>query len=149
MGNNIATVGWPACGEQDVLERVNGPGVNGPGTSDWSVFSIHYPIPNGSGGSSAIFNFGNSGQTAAQWHTYGMIWSPNRISYYVDDYTQPFYTFTPASLTLPGSVWPFDNGQSNFILLNLAIGGSYPGPPDNTTPFPSEMLIDYVRIYTN
>ncbi len=61
---------------------------------------------------------------------------------------QPYATFTPSSLTA-GMVWPFDAGQSNFIILNLAIGGNWPGPPDNTTPWPSEMLVDYVRIYTN
>jgi beta-glucanase (GH16 family) len=79
-----------------------------------------------------------------------MIWKPGSVSYYVDDPLNPYATFTPASLNaLPGANWPFDGGQSNFILLNLAIGGSWPGPPDNTTPFPSEMLVDYVRIYTN
>jgi beta-glucanase (GH16 family) len=50
---------------------------------------------------------------------------------------------------LTGAVWPFDAGQSNFILLNLAIGGDWPGPPNAATPFPSEMLVDYVRVYTN
>jgi hypothetical protein len=48
-----------------------------------------------------------------------------------------------------GAVWPFDAGQSDFIILNLAIGGDYPGPPNSSTPFPSEMLVDYVRVYTN
>jgi beta-glucanase (GH16 family) len=48
-----------------------------------------------------------------------------------------------------GAVWPFDAGQGNFIILNLAIGGDYPGPPNSSTPFPSEMLLDYVRVYTN
>ena len=65
--------------------------------------------------------------------------------------TQPTYyaTFTPADVTGVGVVWPFDAGQANFIILNLAIGGDYPGPPDSSTPWPSQMLIDYVRIYTN
>lgn len=72
------------------------------------------------------------------------------MAYYVDDYTHPYATYTPTSLNgLSGPVWPFDAGQSNFIILNMAIGGSWPGPPDSSTPFPSEMLVDYVRIYTN
>jgi beta-glucanase (GH16 family) len=79
-----------------------------------------------------------------------MIWSKGSVSYYIDDPATPYATFTPTSLTsLSGAVWPFDDGQSNFIILNLAIGGGYPGPPDSTTPFPSEMRVDYVRIYTN
>ena len=144
MGNNIANVNWPACGEQDVLERVNAAA-----TPDWNLGSIHGTGFTGGTGLGTFYDF-PSGQTAAQWHSYGMIWSKGSVAYYVDDPTQPYVTYTNASLGgLSGAVWPFDAGQSNFILLNLAIGGDYPGPPDSSTPFPSEMLVDYVRIYTN
>jgi beta-glucanase (GH16 family) len=144
MGNNIATVNWPACGEQDVLERVNAAL-----SPDWNSGSIHGTGFTGGTGLGTLYYFPGS-ETTALWHTYGMIWSPGSVAYYVDDPTHPYTTFTPMSLNgLSGSVWPFDAGQSNFILLNLAIGGDYPGPPDATTPFPSEMLVDYVRIYTN
>jgi beta-glucanase (GH16 family) len=143
MGNNIATVNWPACGEQDVLERVNAAG-----NPDWNAGSIHGTGFTG-GNLGTQYHF-PAGQTAAQWHIYGMIWSPGSVKYYVDDPTQPYASFTPSSLSgLSGAVWPFDGGQSDFIILNLAIGGSWPGPPNGTTPFPSEMLVDYVRIYTN
>jgi beta-glucanase (GH16 family) len=143
MGNNIDTVNWPACGEMDVLERVNAVL-----TPDWNEGSIH---GTGFTGSNLGTQYGfPSGQTAAEWHTYGMIWSKGSVAYYVDDPTQPYVTYTTASLSgLSGAVWPFDAGQSNFILLNLAIGGSWPGAPDASTPFPSQMLVDYVRIYTN
>jgi beta-glucanase (GH16 family) len=144
MGNNIATVNWPACGEQDVLERVNAAA-----TPDWNSGSVHGTGFTGTTGLGTLFNF-PSGETASQWHTYGMIWAPGSVAYYVDDPTHPYATFTPASLTsLSGAVWPFDSGQSNFIILNLAIGGDWPGAPNSSTPFPSEMLVDYVRIYTN
>jgi len=143
MGNNIATVNWPACGEMDVLERVNAAG-----NPDWNAGSIHGPGLTGSN-IGTTYNF-PSGQTAAQWHTYGMIWSPSSVKYYIDDPTHPYATFTPSSISgLSGATWPFDGGQSNFIIMNLAIGGSWPGSPNGTTPFPSEMLVDYVRIYTN
>jgi len=144
LGNNIATVNWPACGEQDVLERVNA------ATSpDWNAGSIHGTGFTGSN-LGTTYNF-PSGETAGSaFHTYGMIWSPGSVAYYVDTPTQPYVTYTPSSLnSLSGAVWPFDSGQSNFIILNLAIGGDYPGPPNSTTVFPSEMLVDYVRIYTN
>lgn len=143
MGNNIATVNWPACGEMDVLERVNAAA-----SPDWNEGSIHGP---GFTGTSigTVFDF-PSGQTAAGWHTYGMIWSAGSIAYYVDDPTHPYVTYTPSNLVgLSGASWPFDAGQSNFIILNLAVGGAWPGSPSSSTPFPSEMLIDYVRIYTN
>ncbi len=145
LGNNIGNVNWPACGEQDVLERVNAAG-----TPDWNEGSVHGTGFTGGTGLGTQYNF-PAGQTAAQWHTYGMMWSKGSVAYYVDDPTHPYVTYTTASLTPlnDGAVWPFDAGQSNFIILNLAIGGSWPGPPDSSTPFPSEMLVDYVRVYTN
>ncbi len=143
MGNNIATVNWPASGEMDILERVNTaqtPDINngsihGPGFTGANLGTV-YPFP--------------GGETAADWHTYGMIWKPGSVAYYVDDPTHPYVTYTTASLSgLSGAVWPFDAGQSNFLLINLAVGGSWPGSPDGTTVFPSELDVDYVRIYTN
>ena len=144
LGNNITTVAWPACGEQDVMERVNGAS-----TPDWNEGSIHGTGFTGSSGLGTLYHF-PSGQTAAGWHTYGMIWSNGTVAFYVDDPSQPYVTYTTSSIQgFNGAVWPFDAGQSNFIILNLAIGGDWPGPPNGSTPFPSEMLIDYVRVYTN
>ena len=144
LGNNVKTVEWPACGEQDVLERVNAAK-----SPDWNEGSVHGVGFTGGVGLGTIFNF-PSGQTAAGWHTYGMIWTQGSVAYYIDDPAHPYVTYTTSSLkSLTGSVWPFDSGQSNFILLNLAIGGDWPGAPDSTTSFPSQMLIDYVRVYTN
>jgi beta-glucanase (GH16 family) len=142
MGNSITTVNWPACGEQDVMERVDAAA-----SPDWNAGSIHGTGFTGSN-IGTRFDF-PAGQTAATWHTYGMIWSKGSVSYYVDNPAQPYVTFTPASIAgFSGSVWPFDFGNE-FILLNLAVGGQFPGSPDATTPFPSGMLVDYVRIYTN
>ncbi len=150
LGNNIATVSWPACGEMDVLERVDAAT-----TPDNNQGSIHGTGFTGGTGLGTQYQF-PSGQTAATFHYYGMIWSPGSVSYYVSDTPNPanpnlYATYTPASLTPlnDGAIWPFDTGQANFIILNLAVGGSYPGSPNSNTPFPSEMLVDYVRIYTN
>lgn len=144
LGNSIARVNWPACGEQDVLERVNE--ATDP---DWNSAAIHGTGFIGGTGLGNLYYFSN-GETAAQWHTYGMIWANGNVEYYIDDPSSIYASFTPASLNgLSGAVWPFDNGQSNFLILNLAIGGDWPGPPDISTPFPSEMLVDYVKIYTN
>jgi hypothetical protein len=61
----------------------------------------------------------------------------------------PYVTDTPSSISgFSGAVWPFDAGPS-FIILNLAVGGSWPKNPNPSTPFPSTMLVDYVRVYTN
>lgn len=143
LGNNIATVNWPASGEMDVLERVNAAG-----NPDWNKGSIHGPGFTGNN-LGTTYDF-PSGQNAAGWHTYGMIWKPGSVSYYVDDPTNPYVTYTPASInSLAGATWPFDSGQSAFLILNVAVGGSWPGNPNQTTVFPSSLLIDYVRIYTN
>jgi len=143
MGNNVATVNWPASGEMDILERVNAAQ-----TPDINNGSIHGTGFTGSN-LGTVYQF-PAGETAADWHTYGMIWKPGSVAYYVDDPTHPYVTYTTSSLSgLPGAVWPFDAGQSNFLLINLAVGGVWPGSPDGTTVFPSELDVDYVRIYTN
>ncbi len=157
LGNNISIVNWPACGEQDVLERVNGPGSSpsgsqaapAPGTPDWNEGSVHGTGFTGGTGLGTVYNF-PSGQTAAGWHTYGMIWSPGTVAYYIDSPSNIYATYTTGSLSgLAGASWPFDAGQANFIILNLAVGGDWPGAPTASTPFPSQMLVDYVRVYTN
>ena len=142
LGNNYATVNWPACGEMDVQERVNAASL-----PDWTTGSIHGT--GFTGGNLGTTYYFPSGQTAAEWHTYGMIWNPNSVSYYVDDPTNPYVTYHASSISgFGGSVWPFDNG-ANWVILSLGIGGTYPGPPNDSTPFPSETLIDYVRVYAN
>ncbi len=143
MGNNLATINWPACGEMDVMERVGAAGA-----PDWNAGSIHGPGFTGTN-LGTLYHF-PSGQTASTWRTYGMIWTKGSVSFYVDDPTKPYATYTPSSLSgLTGAAWPFDAGQANFIILNLAVGGSWPGPPSSGTPFPSEMQVAYVRIYTD
>ena len=140
LGNTVSTAGWPASGEQDVMERVDAAK-----TPDWNMGSVHGPGFTGTPiGQRYEFP---SGVTAATWHTYGMIWKPGSVSYYVDDASKPYATFGTESLAkYPGATWPFD-GPANFILLNLAVGGQWPGNPDAATPFPSQILVDYVRIY--
>jgi beta-glucanase (GH16 family) len=145
LGNNINSAGWPACGEQDIMERVNAAL-----TPDWNEGSVHGTGFTGDVGLGTKFYF-PAGQTAAGWHTYGIIWKKNSIAYYVDDPANPYVTYTnPGSLTrLNGAIWPFDSGNSAFLLLNLAVGGDWPGNPNATTAFPAELLVDYVRFYAN
>ena len=141
LGNNIVSDQWPACGEIDIQERVNAAG-----NPDWNAGSIH-----GTGFTGA--NLGTqyhfpTGQTAAGWHTYGMIWKPGSIQFYIDDPANIYASYTLASLVnLPGAAWPFDSGNALFLIVNLAVGGSWPGSPAGGTPFPSQTLVDYVRVY--
>jgi len=141
LGNNEPIAGWPASGEIDIQERVNAAG-----TPDWNEGSVHGPGFTGANlGTEYHFP---SGQTAGGFHTYGLIWSPGKVQFYLDSPANIYATYTPASLTsLKGAAWPFDSGNAEFILLNLAVGGTWPGLPNSSTPFPSEMLVDYVRVF--
>jgi beta-glucanase (GH16 family) len=78
-----------------------------------------------------------------------MIWTSGMVQYYIDSPANVYATYTPASLKeQPGAVWPFDSGDGSFVILNLAVGGNFPGSPNGTTTYPAEMLVDYVRVYT-
>jgi beta-glucanase (GH16 family) len=152
LGNNIATINWPACGELDVMEHINGNNsptyVGGPAPGyDWIAGSVH----GGTSGANELNGtqeYHPAGFSAADWHTYGMTWTKGQIQFYVDDPSKPYATFTSTNGSFNASTWPFDAGPQ-FVILNLAIGGSWPGNPDSTTVFPGNMLVDYVRIYTN
>jgi beta-glucanase (GH16 family) len=146
LGDNIATTPWPACGELDVMEHIDGSNTpfGGTGTApgyDWYQSSIHGTGLNGG----TPYHVAATPYSAAAWHTYGMIWSKGQIQYYLDTPSNIYETFTPSS---QAGTWPFDSGPE-FILLNLAVGGDWPGAPDATTVFPSSMVVDYVRIYAN
>lgn len=138
LGSNIATVNWPACGEQDIMEHINAP------VPDWVAGSLHGTNLNLTQDYPAT-----AGQTfsASDWHAYGMIWTKGQIQYYVDSPSNVYATYTPSSQS--SGTWPFDTGSGAFIILNLAVGGNWPGSPNGATPFPSQLLVDYVRIYTN
>jgi beta-glucanase (GH16 family) len=148
LGNNITTLSWPACGELDVMEHIDGsnpPFYAGaqPAGYDWIAGSVH-------GGTTSAHldgtqKYNPQGFSATAWHTYGMIWTKGQVQFYVDDPANVYATFTPATF---GNPWPFDAGPQ-FIILNLAIGGDWPGNPDATTVFPADMQVDYVRIYSN
>lgn len=142
LGNNINQVGWPGCGEMDVMEHINAP------VPDWVAGTLHMTGASGASGPTAHYSAAAASFSASDWHAYGMIWKKGLVQYYVDTPSNVYATFNAAALPA-GAVWPFDSGQARFILLNLAVGGSWPGSPDNSTVFPAEMLVDYVRVYAN
>ncbi len=134
LGDNIATVDWPACGEIDIMENI--------GKRPSTVYgSIHAPR----GDLTNSFSLPNDQKLASAFHTYGIIWSPQLLQFYIDSPTNIFATYTPADFPKTAG-WPFDSGKF-FIILNVAVGGKWPGNPDATSIFPQEMLVDYVRVY--
>ena len=140
LGDNIFSgTNWPACGEADMMENVPqlGPTV--------TQSSLNGPNYNGRSSIFAKYNFPTPQRIDTAYHTYGIIWGPDLIQYYVDDPAHPFASFTPANLPRRGT-WVY-NDHPFFMLLNLAVGGDWPGPPDSTTPNPANMYVDYVRVF--
>ncbi len=134
LGDNITTVDWPACGEIDIMENIGKlPSI--------AYGSIHAPEVN----LTKSYTLPNGEKLASAFHIYGVIWSPGRMEFYVDSPDNIFATYTLDGLPKNAS-WPFDKGKF-FLILNLAVGGKWPGNPDATTKFPQEMLVDYVRVY--
>jgi beta-glucanase (GH16 family) len=146
LGTNISgpnAVGWPSCGEQDYMENVPlSPGGLGPNVI---ASTLHGNSTNGAYGLGGRYTLANNSDVTGM-HAYGAIWSPGMVQFYVDDPTQVFFVGTASDMK-SGQTWAFEHPF--FLLLNLAIGGdgSWPGPPDATTPSPALMTVDYVRIY--
>jgi beta-glucanase (GH16 family) len=136
LGENIAPDGWPKCGEIDIMENIGKePGINhgslhGPGsTSATSDLTATIALPAGKKLSDAF-------------HIYAAEWEPGTIRFYLDK--KLYATFNPAQWPA-GGTWVFDH--SFFLILNVAVGGDWPGSPDATSAFPQKMLVDYVRVY--
>jgi beta-glucanase (GH16 family) len=134
LGADIGTLGWPECGEIDIMEyrgqspsiaqgALHGPGYSG-GSSIWRQYVL-----TGSG-----FN--------EDFHVFGVEWESDRITWYIDD--TKYFSVTRADVTGRGD-WVFDH--TFFIILNVAVGGDFVGSPDEATVFPQTMLIDWVRVY--
>jgi beta-glucanase (GH16 family) len=99
--------------------------------------------PGYSGGQSLYGSFNRSGSGFNEgFHVFAVEWTPNAITWYVDN-----QAYMPKSSSdLPsGAPWVFDHPF--FIILNVAVGGNYVGPPDGTTEFPQTMLVDWVRVH--
>lgn len=132
LGSNISTAGWPQCGEIDIMENLGD-------QASYVHSTIHGPgFQNGIG----VANQLASGQFSSDFHVFGVVWSPDTIQFQVDSVT--YATMTPSSLPA-GSNWVFN--QPFFLLLNVAVGGTWSGYPDSSTVFPQAMLVDYVRYY--
>jgi beta-glucanase (GH16 family) len=128
LGDNINQVSWPSCGEIDIMELIGGQGRDNTihGSAHWGGdYTNSYSL------SSGIF--------ADDFHVFDITWNQKTIVWHVDGISYSTLDITPAALAA------FQ--KSFFIIFNLAVGGNWPGNPDNTTLFPQTMQVDYVRVY--
>lgn len=133
LGKNFNTVGWPACGEVDIMEMVGGTGQDNTvyATLHWdnngenASYGESYTLPNG------IF--------ADDFHLFSVEWDSQKIVAFMDDTQYYQIDITPEQVS--------EFHQNFFVILNMAVGGDWPGPPDGTTEFPQTMKVDYVRVY--
>jgi beta-glucanase (GH16 family) len=142
LGADISKVDWPQCGEIDIMENIG----KEPGIIHGS---LHGPssVPNRKTGMATsdltnTFALSAGQQFADDFHVYAVEWEPEAVRFYVD--SNLYATFHKADWP-SGGTWVFDHPF--FIILNVAVGGDWPGPPDKSTKFPQRMLVDYVRAY--
>jgi hypothetical protein len=135
LGNDIGSVSWPTCGEIDIMENIGREPtmihgtIHGPGYSGGNAIGDSYSLP------------GNA-PFANDYHVFAIEWEAAEIRWYVDG--NLYQTRTPSDLP-GGARWVYDH--SFFMIMNVAVGGQWPGNPDGTTTFPQEMRVDYVRVY--
>ena len=138
LGGNIDTVGWPACGEIDIMEGkgrlpnwTSGALHRGPDPANNRITAADYTLP--------------EGNLHDQWHLFSVEWEAEQIRWYLDDVL--FQTIDKPVGDDP-AYWPFDHGHSLFIILNLAVGGWFDeGHPPPEAMTPQRLLVDYVRVY--
>lgn len=135
MGDDIEKIGWPTGGEIDIMENIGKEPALVHGT-------IHGPGYSGANGIGAPYSLPGGQAYADGFHIFAVEWEPAAIRFYVDDHL--YATRTPADLPA-GTKWVYNHPF--FMLLNVAVGGSWPGNPDASSPFPQTMLVDYVRVY--
>jgi beta-glucanase (GH16 family) len=135
LGDDIDSAGWPACGEIDAMENIGREPSRVHGT-------IHGPGHSGANGIGAAYTLPAGRRFADDYHTFAVEWEPGEIRWYVDG---ELYEMRRAADLPPGAKWVYDHPF--FVILNLAIGGDWPGAPDETTPMPQTMTVDYVRAY--
>jgi len=135
LGANFETVGWPNCGEIDIMEyrgqepKILHGSLHGPGYSGGGAITHRYELSGPQG-----FD--------ADFHVFAVEWDSSRITWKVDD--TPYLSVSPSDLG-SGDAWVFDHPF--FIILNVAVGGHFVGPPNAGTLFPQTMLVDWVRVY--
>ncbi len=131
LGESFSTVGWPACGEIDIMELVGHEANKVHGTVHWEHQGNHADF----GGSKTL----SSGIFADEFHVFSVIWDSQKITWLMDDQQYHVIDITGGELS--------EFHDEFFFIFNVAVGGNWPGNPDASTIFPQKMVVDYVRVF--
>lgn len=133
LGANFPTVGWPASGEIDIMEMIGGSGRENQvhNTMHWEHTGEH-----ASYGKDYVLDEGTFND---EFHVFSLVWDAETITAYVDDEQYNVFDITPEELN--------EFQQAYFLIFNIAVGGNWPGNPDDNTTFPQRMVVDYVRVF--
>lgn len=133
LGKNINEVGWPKCGEIDIMEMVGGTTTDNQvnGTVHWDHNNSHAEYGGNTKLASGIFN--------DEFHVFSLTWDEKFIRWYLDDKQYHVIDITPSGLS--------ELKEEFFLVFNVAVGGNWPGNPDGSTIFPQKMVVDYVRVF--
>ncbi|WP_420315885.1 family 16 glycosylhydrolase [Ekhidna sp.] len=133
LGANFRQVGWPSCGEIDIMEMIGGENNEDVvhGTAHWDNNGTKADFGGSTRLSSGIFN--------DEFHVFTIMWDQNQIRWFLDDRQYHSMSITPAELS------EFRN--EFFLIFNVAVGGNWPGSPNSSTVFPQRMIVDYVRVF--
>lgn len=132
LGEDLSKKGWPAAGEIDILEFIG----REPDTIYATVHAPGYSGGDGVGSSLTV----PAESLKSDFHVYAIEWQEDEIRWYFDD--QEYFRLTPKDVP---DEWIFNHPF--FLILNLAVGGRWPGYPNDTTVFPQYLIVDYVRVY--
>lgn len=135
LGDNIGSVGWPLCGEIDVMENI--------GSRPRTVFGTVHAARDGGGNWLAGSLYRADSPLSRDYHVYGVDWGPSAISMWLDGV--PYMTVGTADVP-PGDLWNFNHAFH--LVLNLAVGGTFAGPPNDRTRFPAILAVDYVHVWS-
>jgi beta-glucanase (GH16 family) len=133
LGASIDSVGWPACGEVDIMELIGGP------SRDSTVYGTAHWDDNGHASEGGHTSLRGGKIFADDFHVFSIVWNASSITWLVDNTPYVILNTTPAAMS--------ELQKKFFLVFNVAVGGNWPGNPDATTVFPQHMVVDYVRVF--
>lgn len=131
LGGNISSIGWPRCGEIDIMENIGD-----------ELTRVHGTVHYNDGGhqyKGDYYQLANNQNFYEQFHVFSIVWQEDGIRWFVD--YQPYYYVSSTNIAYEAFRLP------QFFIMNVAVGGNWPGDPNASTTFPQTMQVDYVRVF--